>query len=75
MDCPICGAPMQPGHIRCGRDKPVWYGDGENISGLDRSLGGIGQLTAVERTWLTIKLPGHYCSACRKLIVETEFIK
>ncbi len=75
MDCPICGAPMQSGHILCGRDRPVWYGDGDRVSSLDRALGGIGQLTAIKRTLLRIELPGHYCSSCKKLIIETEFTK
>ncbi len=74
MQCPYCHGEMKTGRLRVNSKFPlVWYGDDEKISGLDRGLGGIGQLTLAKYDWLgRAFIPALYCPACKKMVIETE---
>ncbi len=75
MQCPYCHKEMESGHLRCLREPPVWIGDDDKVSSLDRTLGGIGQLTAAKRYWSRIQIPAAYCPACKKMIIDTGITK
>lgn len=66
---------MKSGNLRFGRDLPVFVGDEEKVSGLDRALGGIGILTDVRRHFACSDIPAQYCPKCKKLTIETGIAK
>lgn len=76
MNCPYCSAPLQAGTIRFdGRTLMRWLPEGKKVGFWD-SLGGVGQLTAAQYPlFANGKLPGHYCSSCKKLIIDTDVAK
>ncbi len=75
MDCPYCHQPMEPGILNFGRDKPVFSGESDRVSRLDRILGGIGQLTGLDRHWVRNKMQAHFCPRCKKMILQTDLAK
>ncbi len=75
MHCPYCHAEMKQGHLKIQKSMPVWYGDDENVSNLDRALGGIGVLIPPKKTPLYAIFPASYCSSCRKMILDTDITK
>ena len=77
MKCPYCGEQMKSGVIRYdSRSGLRWRSEEEKILiGINSVIpsGGIGQLTAAEENgWSRGSIPGEYCSACKKLIIETD---
>ncbi len=75
MNCPLCGKEMQPGRLKVQKCMPVWYGDDEAVSGIDRTLGGIGRLIPPEKNLVTAMFPASYCRTCRKMVIDTDIMK
>ncbi len=75
MQCPFCQKEMQSGRLKVQKCMPVWYGDNETVSGIDRALGGIGTLVPPEKNLVTAIFPGSYCHTCRKMILDTDVMR
>ena len=74
MKCPWCECEMVSGALTSTRDKPCFVEDGRKLT-FGESVSGVGQLTATICKGLSNRTPAHYCSACRKLIIDTKVIR
>lgn len=71
MECPYCKQEMKQGYLKGdGRMSVRWHEEGKQISFGDK-LAGSGVLQAARYSWGTFKLPGEYCSSCKKLMIDT----
>ena len=70
MKCPCCECEMISGSLTGIRNKPCFVEDGRKLS-FGESICGTGQLTATVSNGIINSIPAHYCSACRKMLIET----
>ena len=75
MLCPWCEREMQAGEIIGDARSSVRFQPESKKLTFGDSLCGIGKLTAIKSKWATFYLPAHYCSHCRKMVVETDVAK
>ena len=75
MLCPYCGKEMTPGNLTGDPRCPVRFRqEGQKLTFGD-ALCGIGSVEAAQYKIGSFHIPCHYCSRCKKLIIETEITK
>lgn len=75
MNCPWCEREMQAGTITGdGRSKARFQPEGVRYSFGDL-LAGTGLLTAARYKWVNLGIPAHFCSHCKKIVIETDVAK
>ena len=72
MQCPYCGQEMQQGILSGDGRANVCWKAGEKKAGWFESAMGTGKLTAVKYTPASFRIEAHFCSRCRKMILETD---
>lgn len=70
MKCPYCDREMLFGALTTNRDRPCFIEEGRRLT-FGEAISGVGQLTATKAKGIGTGTPAHYCSACRKMIIET----
>ena len=75
MLCPYCDKEMQPGTITGDARSGIRFQPEGVKYTLGDTLCGIGKLEAAQFKWVRFYIPSHYCSHCRKMIIETGVAK
>ncbi len=76
MECPYCGRPMEEGTLLGSTKTGLRFQSRADArkNGMDRfldSVGGRGMLKG-EGAFSGYRIPAVYCSACGKMILDTE---
>ena len=75
MLCPYCDKEMTPGNLTGDpRGRVRFLQEGQKLT-LGDALCGIGNLEAAQYKIGSFNIPCHYCSRCKKLIIETAITK
>ncbi len=75
MVCPFCGKEMEKGMMSGdGRDKVRWK-SGDKKADICDKLAVLGNVTAVKYSLTTFTVEAFFCSACKKMIIETDVKK
>lgn len=75
MTCPWCEREMQTGILTGdSRSKVRFQPEGVKYS-IGDLLSGTGLLTASRYKWCYLGTPAHFCSHCKKMVIETDVTK
>lgn len=75
MICPYCEKEMQAGGlIGDGRSRVRFQPEGVKLT-LGDALCGIGNVEAAQYKCFNFNIPAHFCSKCKKLIIDTDISK
>ena len=72
MLCPYCGKEMKTGLIHGDGRGSIYWKEGTKNKTFTEWLGGSGKITAVKHKWTFFRIESHFCSQCRKMIIETD---
>lgn len=75
MVCPFCGKDMEKGVLSGdGRSSVTWKAGDKKANLIDK-LGGSYKLGAAKYTLTAFTIESYYCSACKKMIFDTDIEK
>ena len=75
MKCPYCDEEMLKGIISGdGRECVDWKTGDKRANLVDKFLGKVGVIDAVDYTLHKFTIEAYYCVTCKKIIIDTEIL-